>query len=153
MIYIKDHVLSNEDIDQLRPFVEKQEWSSWDQSLTVSVPQTNDIVQKVKNAVNSNFDNSLPLFNEVDWSQIVVYDTGCSMNFHLDQASDKTTGTSVTFLNEDFAGGEAIVEGVQIAPIKGRTYYMDGKMYKHAVLNVIKGARYTLTCWYKKING
>ena len=51
MIYIKDRVLSNEDIDQLRPFVEKQEWSSWDQSLTVSVPQTNDIVQKVKNAV------------------------------------------------------------------------------------------------------
>ena len=45
---------------------------------------------------------------------------------------------------------EAVIEGVQIAPIKGRTYYMDGKVYKHAVLNVIKGARFTLTSWYKK---
>ena len=153
MIYIKDHVLSNVDIDQLRPFVEQPDWNSWDQSLQVNVPQTNDIVQKVKNTINADFNNSHPLFDEVDWSQIVVYDTGCSKNFHLDHASDKTTGTSVTFLNEDFVGGEAIVEGVQIVPIKGRTYYMDGKMYKHAVLNVIKGARYTLTCWYKKING
>ena len=150
MIYIKDHVLSNEDIDQLKPFVEKQDWNSWDQSLQVNVPQTNNIVQKVKNTINADFNNSHPLFDEVDWSQIVVYDTGCSKNFHLDHASDKTTGTSVTFLNEDFVGGEAIVEGVQIVPIKGRTYYMDGKMYKHAVLNVIQGARFTLTCWYKK---
>ena len=150
MIYIKDHVLSNEDIDQLRPFVEKQDWNSWYESLHVEIPSTHNIVQKVKNTINADFNNSHPLFNEVDWSQIVVYDTGCSKNFHLDHASDKTTGTSVTFLNEDFVGGEAIVEGVQIVPIKGRTYYMDGKMYKHAVLNVIKGARFTLTCWYKK---
>ena len=108
MIYIKDHVLSNEDIDQLRPFVEKQDWNSWYESLHVEISSTHNIVQKVKNTINADF------------------------------------------INEDFVGGEAIVEGVQIAPIKGRTYYMDGKMYKHAVLNVIKGARFTLTCWYKK---
>ena len=46
MIYIKDHVLSNEDIDQLKPFVEKQDWNSWYESLHIEIPSTHNIVQK-----------------------------------------------------------------------------------------------------------
>ena len=106
-----------------------------DNSLTDS-----DIEKLKKIYINQNWE----VFDQTNLTQ------GSSKNFHLDTASEKTTGTSVTFLNDDFIGGEAVIEGVQIAPIKGRTYYMDGKVYKHAVLNVIKGARFTLTSWYKR---
>ena len=47
---------------------------------------------------------------------------------------------SITFLNDDLVGGEAVVEGVKITPLLGRTYYLDGKEHKHAVMNVIKGS-------------
>ena len=150
MIYVKDNVLSNDDIEQLKPLYSQQQWETFDQTLIASVSPDNKFVQKVKNKIICDLNEKLKEFNEVDWSQIILYPTGSSKNFHIDSASENTTGTSVTFLNDDFVGGEAVVQGVEITPIKGRTYYIDGKMYKHAVLNVIKGARFTLTSWYKK---
>ena len=66
----------------------------------------------------------------------------------MDTARKTTTGASITFLNDNFKGGEAVVEGIEITPILGRTYYFDGNMYQHAVLNVIKGSRHTLGLWY-----
>tara|TARA_R100000654_G_scaffold75086_1_gene111184 strand:- start:1342 stop:1800 length:459 start_codon:yes stop_codon:yes gene_type:complete len=150
MIYIKDNVLSDADIEQLKPIYAQQQWHTFDQTLFVDVSSNNEFVQKIKNKIKNDPNEKVTLFDEVDWSQIIVYPTGSSKNFHIDNASEDTTGTSVTFLNDDFVGGEAVVEGVQITPIKGRTYYIDGKMYKHAVLNVIKGSRFTLTSWYKR---
>ena len=84
----------------------------------------------------------------IELAEIITYPTGVSKNFHFDTQRESTTGTSVTFLNDDFIGGEPIIEGVKITPITGRTYFIDGKMYKHAVLNVIKGSRHVLTIWY-----
>lgn len=145
MIYIKDNVLSDDDIKKLELFYTYPS-QQYDQSIVVAIPSNYEIVQKVKNEVNNTFEQ----FNEVDWSQIISYPTGSSKSFHIDDVSEATTGTSVTFLNDDIVGGEAIVEGVSITPIKGRTYFIDGRMYKHSVSNVIKGTRLTLTSWYKK---
>tara|TARA_R100000900_G_C3270081_1_gene151506 strand:+ start:173 stop:613 length:441 start_codon:yes stop_codon:yes gene_type:complete len=145
MIYIKDNVLSDDDIKKLELFYTYPN-HQYDQSIVVPIPSNYEIVQKVKNEINNNFEQ----FNKVDWSQIISYPTGSSKSFHIDDVSEGTTGTSVTFLNDDIVGGEAIVEGVSITPLKGRTYFIDGKMYKHSVLNVIKGTRLTLTSWYKR---
>jgi len=145
MIYIKDNVLSDDDIKKLELFYTYPN-HQYDQSIVVPIPSNYEIVQKVKNEINNNFKQ----FNKVDWSQIISYPTGSSKSFHIDDVSEETTGTSVTFLNDDIVGGEAIVEGVSITPLKGRTYFIDGKMYKHSVLNVIKGTRLTLTSWYKR---
>ena len=150
MIHIKDNSLTDSDIEKLKKIYINQNWEVFDQTNLTVIPPTNEIVQKIKNSINSDINNKFTGFNEVDYSQVIIYPQGSSKNFHLDTASEKTTGTSVTFLNDDFIGGEAVIEGVQIAPIKGRTYYMDGKVYKHAVLNVIKGARFTLTSCYKR---
>ena len=83
-------------------------------------------------------------------AQIVTYPQGVSKGFHLDVTRETTTAASITFLNDNFVGGEAVVEGVKITPLLGRTYYFDGKMYQHAVLNVIKGIRNTLSLWYTR---
>jgi len=145
MIYIEDNVLSDDDIKKLEPFYTHPH-EQYDQSIVVNISPDHEIVQKVKSKINDNFKQ----FNKVDWSQIIAYPTGSSKGFHIDDVSEETTGTSVTFLNDNIVGGEAVVEGVNIAPLKGRTYFIDGRMYKHSVLNVIKGSRLTLTSWYKK---
>ena len=149
MIYVKDNVLSDDDIEKLKVFYSHPR-EIHDETLLVRISPDHEIVQKVKNKIISDLNSKITPFNKVDWSQIIAYPTGSSKPFHLDSASKETTGTSVTFLNDDIIGGEAVIEGVKITPVKGRTYFIDGKMYKHAVLNVIKGTRITLTSWYKR---
>ena len=151
MIYIKDNSLSEEDIQKLLVFTTHPP-KIWDQTYTVNIDPNQHIVQKVKQHVLNDLstEGHQKKFDEVEYSQVISYPTGSSKGFHIDDASKETTGTSVTFLNDDIIGGEAVVEGVHITPVKGRTYFIDGKMYKHSVLNVIKGTRITLTCWYKR---
>jgi|TARA_R110001599_G_scaffold343324_1_gene565850 hypothetical protein len=149
MIYVKDNILSDNDIEKIKVFYTHPH-KQFDQSIVVDISPENEIVQKIKNKITADFNSNLTQFDQVDWSQIIAYPTGSSKGFHLDDVSEMTTGTSITFLNDDIIGGEAVVEGVQITPVKGRTYFIDGKIYKHSVLNVIKGTRITLTSWYKR---
>jgi hypothetical protein len=151
MIYIKDNVLSDEDIQKLLVFTTHPP-RIWGESYYRFIDSNQHIVQKVKQHVFNDLstEGHQKKFDEVEYSQVISYPTGSSKGFHIDDASKETTGTSVTFLNDDIIGGEAVVEGVHITPVKGRTYFIDGKMYKHSVLNVIKGTRITLTCWYKR---
>jgi hypothetical protein len=42
----------------------------------------------------------------VDWLEIVKWPSNSYQNLHLDKASDKTVLTSITYLNENYSGGE-----------------------------------------------
>lgn len=151
MIYIKDQSLSNQEIEKILVFATHPQ-NTWDETFTFDIDNNNEIVKKIRDQINDE------KFEEVEFTQLVTYPQGSSKRFHFDESRKSTTGASITFLNDDFIGGQAIVEGVEITPIKGRTYYFDGKMYKHSVNNVIKGVRYTLSTWYtneklKHLNG
>ena len=114
------------------------------ESFTIDIDSNNPLVNKIKDqAVEKD------KFKQIELAQIVTYPTGSSLHFHFDEARETTTGASITFLNDGFVGGEAALEAIKISPLTGRTYYFDGKMYKHGVLNVIKGVRHTLSVWYK----
>ena len=142
MICIKDNTLSEEEIKKLLEFTNYPN-EKWGDSFTVDINHNHPSVTKI---LNQSVDNK---FKNVELAQIVSYPLGGSMPFHFDHARKTTTGASITFLNDNFIGGEALVEAIKISPIKGRTYYFDGRMYKHAVLNVVKGIRHTLSIWYK----
>ena len=87
----------------------------------------------------------------VDWLEIVHWPKGSFQQPHKDFASEKTVLTSITYLNEDFIGGETVFEdGTMIKPKKGRTLFFDGQYYKHSVNLIEKGNRYTVPVWYKK---
>ena len=45
-------------------------------------------------------------------------------------------------------GGNTIIGGVDVQPMMGRTVYFDGCEFRHAVSNVLKGDRYTISSWY-----
>ena len=143
MICIKDNTLSEEDIGKLLIFT-THPMHEFAESFTIDIDSNNPLVNKIKDqAVEKD------KFKQIELAQIVTYPTGSSLHFHFDEARETTTGASITFLNDGFVGGEAALEAIKISPLTGRTYYFDGKMYKHGLLNVIKGVRHTLSVWYK----
>ena len=97
--------------------------------------------------------NSFDKKNCVDWLQIVHWPKGSFQEFHKDFESQDTVLTSITYLNDDFVGGETIFEdGTIVKPKKGRTLFFDGMYYTHKVNLIKKGNRYTVPVWYKKNN-
>jgi hypothetical protein len=79
---------------------------------------------------------------------ITLYPQGVSKPFHFDVARYTTTGSSITYLNDNFVGGQTVIGGVSVQPLVGRTVYFDGKADSHCVMDVVKGNRYTLSTWY-----
>jgi hypothetical protein len=83
--------------------------------------------------------------------QAMVWQEGVSQSFHVDDKRSSTTLTSITYLNDDFEGGETIFEnGLTIRPKKGKTVFFDGQKYRHGVSCVSKGIRFVLANWYSK---
>ncbi len=142
MIYIKDNTITLEEAEKLKVFL-SHPWRAWEGTAVTNIPHDHELALKIKSVVAHDKN-----FKEIEAAQIITYPIGISKPFHLDTARKTTTGASITFLNDNFKGGEAVVEGIEITPILGRTYYFDGNMYQHAVLNVIKGSRHTLGLWY-----
>tara|TARA_R110000868_G_C10700622_1_gene749085 strand:- start:66 stop:542 length:477 start_codon:yes stop_codon:yes gene_type:complete len=58
--------------------------------------------------------------------------------------------TSIIYLNDDFKGGETIVDGKKIEPKKGKLIFFNGFKLKHEVSEITQGERFTIICWYKE---
>ena len=85
------------------------------------------------------------------WSQIVYWTEGSEQGAHLDKADKKTIITSITYLNDDYTGGETYLSNeFSIKPKKGRTIFFHGMKYYHGVSQITKGGRYTLPIWYNR---
>ena len=161
VIIIKDDLVNYEDCKKIIKYFEeseskRQELDNFEGEILLLTVYLNnklnkdalwmtDFMKKIQYHVGR-FDSN---YNIIEQVEIMKYSTNTSKSFHYDDARDSTTRASVTFLNDDFLGGEVIVEGVTISPKQGRTYFIDGKQYKHGVTNVYKGNRYVLSLWYK----
>jgi len=87
------------------------------------------------------------------WINKVTPETNRTDKVHF----DKDELTSVTFLNDDFIGGELEIQGdksyKKVKPQKGTTLFFYGSKLPHRVLPVTEGERYTLIVfwvWNKK---
>ena len=81
-------------------------------------------------------------------TQIVKWPVGVNKNPHLDDSRETDRLTSVTYLNEDYHGGETCLEGIKVKPEIGKTIFFDGTSHKHWVTEVKEKPRYALTLWY-----
>ena len=61
---------------------------------------------------------------------------------------DEHVWTSILYLNDNFTGGNTIIEGERIPPKKGSVITSKGEL-KHGVEEVTEGNRYTISVWYK----
>ena len=113
--------------------------------LKIKDPNINFLETKL-NFISKNFNS------EIDWFQIVKWPINSTQNLHFDTASQKTTLTSITYLNDDYTGGQTYYEdGTIFKPKKGRSLFFNGQYYKHGVKPVDKNIRYVVAAWYKKI--
>ena len=88
----------------------------------------------------------------VECAQIVEWCKGSQQLPHHDVAREATKSTSITYLNDDFEGGETYFteEDLIIKPKRGKTVFFDGKEFEHGVQKITQGIRYTLAVWYSK---
>ncbi len=142
-IKIIDNFIDNKIINNLLNYydVNKNEALKFRDTFTLNI---NDL--SIKQIYNNIYKDIV-----VDWLQIVKWPFNSYQDLHLDKASHETVLTSITYLNEDYVGGETYFkDGTVIKPKIGRTLVFDGMYYVHGVKAVKKGIRYTLPVWYKK---
>ena len=145
MIQIVDDFLSEEECDNLiSHFNNYGSFQEWDECKYVEITNEDKfkyILHRLN--VHTNF--------KVDWTHVVKWDDDSKQNLHFDTSSEKTIYSSITYLNDTYVGGQTyFAEGTIIRPIKKRTLFFNGMKYKHGVMPVKKGPRYTLATWYKK---
>ena len=81
--------------------------------------------------------------------QITRWPIDSRHDMHFDTQRDSTVLTSITYLNDDYEGGETCFDnGVIVKPVKGKTIFFDGMKYKHCVNPVQKKERHVLAIWY-----
>ena len=148
---IADNLLSQLECNTLIDYYKKNENFSqkyrdvYPLELKTKNPNINFLETKL-NSISKNFNS------EIDWFQIVKWPINSTQNLHFDNASQKTTLTSITYLNDDYTGGQTYYEdGTIFKPKKGRSLFFNGQYYKHGVKPVNKNIRYVVAAWYKKI--
>lgn len=78
--------------------------------------------------------------------QIVKWPTGSWMHKHLDSGDQYGI---LFYLNDNFEGGETIIDTETITPKKGCGVLFSNGILPHSVCKIKKGTRYTLPIWYK----
>ena len=146
---LTDNFLSKKECDFLINFYKSNETKSflfrdvYPLKLDIDNSAISFLVEKLK--------STSKLFNsKIDWFEIVKWPIGSKQDLHFDATSNRTTFSSIVYLNQNFEGGETYYEdGTIIKPILGRSLFFDGNYYKHGVKKVKKNTRYVIATWYK----
>ena len=149
---IADNLLSQSECNMLIDYYKKNENFSkkfrdvYPLALKTKDPNINFLETKL-NFISKNFNS------EIDWFEIVKWPINSKQDLHIDDASKDTILSSITYLNDDFTGGQTHYEdGTTFKPKKGRSLFFNGTYYKHGVTPVSKNTRYVVASWYKKLN-
>ena len=156
MILIADNVIPSTAANYIQNFAIKQMNNSFEVWGKTKIIDTkfflediiiNEALQEITKTAVKYYGNVV-----IDWAQIVEWPVGANQAFHLDNASDKTILSSITYLNSNFRGGETMfADGTKIAPVIGRTVFFDGTKYEHGVYTVSGASRFTVPIWYRAI--
>ena len=146
---IDDNLLSQSECNMLIDYYKKYESFSkkfrdvYPLDLDLRDPNLNFLKTKL-NSISKNFNS------EIDWFQIVKWPIDSKQDLHFDSASEKTTLTSIVYLNDNYTGGQTYYEdGTIFKPKKGRGLFFNGQYHKHGVKPVDKNIRYVVASWYK----
>ncbi len=158
---IDDLITSDECKDLINFFITKQtEWKFWPSTNTKYFPiidwRTGEPHDEYTKMFSSRLVNIVSNVRP-DRSHLELRETGTYMGMHYDTGTMYNTFTSVTYLNDDFDGGETVIRphgeetdkyDTIIVPKTGRTVFYDGAYFKHGVIEVENGNRFTMPMWY-----
>ena len=102
------------------------------------------ILEQMKNYFCNFFNNYIHRMEIVKWP------TDSFQPPHFDTSKSYTSLASITYLNDDFQGGQTCMESEKLCvnPKTGTTFFFDGQRYEHHVTPVKNGTRYTFAVWY-----
>ena len=124
--------------------------NSNEKSLT-SVHWCNFFVHIFSNHIDKyrqSFDEAFPY--RITEIQVLKYGIGGHYNFHVDPGEIiPRTVSSVFFVNDDYEGGETVINNIKIKPKKGSIVIFSNGLYLHNVNKIKNKERYTLIAWYK----
>ena len=103
-----------------------------------------NIMKYYRSYVSREFNLSL------NYDQLVVWAPGAGKDLHKD-GIDETNNewVSVCYLNDDFNGGETVIEDQMIKPQRGGLAVFNSNNYYHGV-RPADGWRFTYIAWWKK---
>lgn len=113
--------------------------------ISIFNPRILSIYKKYVRNVSNRFNLNLNFCQIVEWS------SGLSCDMHKDTYPGypikDNFWTTVCYLNDDYRGGETIVEDQIFKPQKGQLLLFNGKVLSHGVSKIF-GARYTMIAWW-----
>ncbi len=134
-----DNFLSKEECNEFIEKFKQSPASKYRNTFTVKIKPKN-ILERINNQFK--FYN----FVEPDNCEIVMWPVDSYMKMHVDNG-DKFS--FLIYLNNDFDGGETVIEDITVKPRPGRiVIFSNGVMY-HEVKQIKKSNRFMLAGWYK----
>jgi len=147
ILYRQDNFLTKKHCDYLIDFFKKSNSYAYNHNKIIGNINSFIFQHKDLDVLNK----VSKLFNEYDLSnpdnmEIVKWPTNSNMIPHYD-TGDRFA--FIIYLNDNFKGGETIIDNVLITPKIGRLVLFSNGVYEHQVKKIIDGTRYTLIAWYK----
>jgi len=139
IIHREDNFLEKENCNYLINIFNKSNPSVYRDTFILDYVDQN-ILDKVSHEFNTyNLKNP-------DKMELTKWPVNSKMDLHHD-VGDRLA--FLIYLNDNFEGGETIIDGITIKPKTGRLVLFSNGVYKHQVKKINNGTRYTLIAWYK----
>lgn len=156
MILIEENFLPDQDCDALKNTIidNSNKFRSFRDISVLDVKLIDPALSKKLGFWYSNYLGTKNIRAFPELLQFTIWPTSSLQDLHFDDTRDNTILTSITYLNDDYKGGQTFFEnGITVKPQIGKTIFFDGKKYKHGVNKIIQGNRYVCAFWYtNKIN-
>ena len=107
-------------------------------TFTLKINDTN-LLNKLK------FEFNIDKLLTPDNLEIVKWPENSFMELHYD---NNDSLAFIIYLNDDYIGGETIVDKIKIVPKTGKIIIFSNGKLEHCVKKIEKGNRYTLIGWY-----
>ena len=158
ILIIPEHISKNVCSELIEVFQNNRELSTeWRCTSPIQIQEIDDddeflICKRVSQFICN---SCIPTFgpsNYIECAQLVEWPINCFQNSHVDDQRDHTSMVSLTYLNDDFVGGNTILDDLDLSikPSIGKTIFFDGMKHRHSVSKITSGTRYTLALWYTK---
>jgi len=106
-----------------------------------------DTIKKLTGLISHHVISEVDKDAYINYHQIAEWKIGLSQGKHKDFKYHDYT--SVIYLNDNFDGGQTVVNGEISYPKKGKIITFRGKDLIHEVKTITQGTRYTVPVWYK----
>lgn len=151
MILIEENFLSNQDCNNIKDIAiaNFKKSNSFRDINVLEIQLADPVLSKKLGFIYSSYLGTKNIVAFPELLQFTYWSPNSLQDLHFDNTRETTVLTSITYLNDDYEGGETYFEnGIVIKPKKGKTVFFDGKRHKHGVNKIIQGNRYVCAFWY-----